>query len=160
MNNEVSASSLATHPFLRGLDPECLAALARTARTVAFPARHRIIEAGGNASRFWLIRSGSVAVDMFVPGDGRMVIESLGIGEVLGWSWLIPPHEWAFGATTTSPVQAFEFDAVAARLLFAANPELGYELTQRMLRVLAHRLRTTRVRLGRVCSAPADRPAW
>jgi CRP/FNR family cyclic AMP-dependent transcriptional regulator len=155
--NKVTASSLATHPFLRGLDPKCLAALASAARTVVFPARHRIMEAGGNASRFWLIQSGSVAVDMSVPGNGRVVIESLGIGEVLGWSWLIPPQEWAFGATTISPVRAFEFDAAAVHALCAADPELGYELTRRMLRVLAHRLRTTRIRLATMCSAPPER---
>lgn len=158
--NEVTASSLATHPFLRGMDAERLAALARTARTVVFPARHRIIEVGGNASRFWLIQSGSVVVDMFVPGDGRMVIESLGIGEILGWSWLIQPHEWAFGAITISPVQAFEFDAAAVNSLCASNPELGYDLYGRMLHVLAHRLRTTRVRLATMCGVPADRVAW
>ncbi len=149
--NEVTASSLATHPFLRGMDAAHLTALARTARTVVFPARHRIMEAGGNASRFWLIQSGSVAVDMDIPGDGRIIIESPGIGEILGWSWLIPPHQWAFGAITTTPVQAFEFDAAAVNALCASDPELGYDLTRRMLRVLAHRLRTTRVRLATTC---------
>lgn len=158
--NEVTASSLATHPFLRDMDAERLAALAPAAMAVVFPTRHRIMEAGGNASRFWLIQSGSVAVDIYVPGDGRMVIESLGIGEVLGWSWLIPPYEWAFGAITTGPVQAFEFDAAAVRSLCAADPGLGYDLNWRMLHVLAHRLRTTRVRLATTCDVPADRAAW
>ena len=158
--NEVTASSLATHPFLRGLDPGRLAALASAARTAAFPARHRIMEAGGNASRFWLIQSGSVAVDMLVPGDGRVVIENVGIGEILGWSWLLPPQEWAFGAVTISPVRAFELDAAAVRLLCASDPEFGYDLTRRMLQVLTHRLRTTRIRLATVCGAAPDRPAW
>ena len=155
--NEVTASSLATHPFLRGMTASHLETLAATATPVSFPARHRIMEDGGNADRFWLIRSGQVALDMFVPGNGRVVIESVGIGEVLGWSWLIPPYQWAFGAVTVGPVQAFEFDAAAVRARCATDHRFGYDITERMLRVLAHRLRTTRVRLATVCGALEDR---
>ena len=82
---EVVASSLATHPFLRGMAPGHLAVLAPTARTVTFPARYRLFEEGGNATRFWLIRCGPVAVDLYQPGEGRVVIEHVGMGELLGW---------------------------------------------------------------------------
>ena len=43
------------------------------------------------ASRFWLIQSGHVALDLHVPGQGRMKIDTIGMGEMLGWSWLFPP---------------------------------------------------------------------
>jgi hypothetical protein len=26
-----------------------------------------------------------------VPGQGRMKIDTIGMGELLGWSWLFPP---------------------------------------------------------------------
>ena len=150
---EVTASSLTTHPFLRGMTPGQLAVLAPAARVVTFPARYRLFEEGGNATCFWLIQSGHVALDMFAPGDGRVVIESIGMGEILGWSWLFPPYQWAFGAVTASPVQAVEFDACMVRSRCVDDPALGYDITQRMLRVLAHRLRTTRVRLGALCGS-------
>jgi CRP/FNR family transcriptional regulator, cyclic AMP receptor protein len=144
---EVATSSLAAHPFLRGMPSEQLDALAETASEVTFPARHRLFDDGGNAGHFWLIRSGQVALDLDVPGQGPMVIETLGMGELLGWSWLFPPYRWAFGAVAVRPVQAFEFDAAALRAHCASDPALGYELTQRVARVLAHRLQATRVRL-------------
>jgi len=147
---EVTASSLAAHPFMRGMAAGHLAALAPAARAVSFPATYRIFDDGGNATRFWLIQSGHVTLDLDAPGNGRVVIESIGMGEILGWSWLIPPCQWAFGAVTASPVQAFEFDAAAVRASCASDPALGYDLTQRMLRVLARRLRTTRIRLARL----------
>ncbi len=145
--NEVATSSLAAHPFLHGMPPGQLDALAETASEVSFPARHRLFEDGGHAGHFWLIRSGQVALDLQVPGQGPIVIETLGIGELLGWSWLFPPYLWAFGAVSVRPVQAFEFDASAVRARCASDPVLGYELTRRVARVLAHRLQATRVRL-------------
>jgi CRP/FNR family cyclic AMP-dependent transcriptional regulator len=153
---EVTASSLATHPFLYGMSRSQLWTLADAASAVRFPARYRLFEEGGNASRFWLIQSGHVALDAFLPGDGRMVIENIGIGEMLGWSWLFPPYQWTSGAVTVVPVQAFQFDGPVVRSCCAADPELGYELGQRMLRVMAGRLRVTRDRLVVGCSGCAD----
>ena len=144
---EVSATALAPHPFLRGMSRDQLRVLADTACDVSFPARHRLFEDGGNAIRFWLIQSGHVALDLHIPGEGPAVIETIGMGELLGWSWMFPPYRWAFGAVTVTAVEAFEFDAVAVRELFATDPELGYELNQRIARVLAKRLQATRIRL-------------
>ena len=141
------ATALAVHPFLHGMSGDQLAMLAQAAYDVKLPAGHRLFEDGGHASRFWLIRSGCVALDLNVPGQGRTRIETIGIGEMLGWSWLFPPFTWAFGAVAIGPVEAFEFDARAVRAYCAADPALGYELTRRLVHVLANRLQATRIRL-------------
>ena len=144
---EVNAAALASHPFLHGMSADQLGTLAKAARDVSFPARYRLFEDGGNATRFWLIQSGHVTLDLHVPGQGRMNIETIGMGELLGWSWLFPPYKWAFGAVAATAVEAFEFDAPAVRERCAADPGLGYELNQRIIRVLARRLQATRIRL-------------
>ena len=144
---EVNAAALAAHPFLHGMSADQLGLLADAARDVSFPARYRFFEDGGNATRFWLIQAGHVSLDLHVPGEGPVVIESIGMGELLGWSWLFPPYKWAFGAVAASAVEAFEFDAPTVRELCAAYPELGYEFNQRVTRVLARRLQATRIRL-------------
>jgi CRP/FNR family transcriptional regulator, cyclic AMP receptor protein len=155
---EVTAESLSGHPFLHGMSRDHLAVLAGTARDVTFPARHRLFEDGGSASRFWLIQSGHVALDLDIPGQGRMRIGTIGMGELLGWSWLFPPYRWAFGAVAARRVEAFEFDARAVRACGQADPALGYDLTQRLARVLAKRLQATRVRLITASSLPAALP--
>ena len=94
---EVTAPALAGHPFLRGMPPSQLDALAAAASDVTFPAGHRIFEEGGFAGKFWLIQSGHVALHVHVPGSGRVIIDSIGIGDLLGCSWLFPPYRWAFG---------------------------------------------------------------
>ena len=74
---DVTAASLDTHRFLHGMTDGQLAELARSASVVSFPAGRRLFEEGGNAARFWLIRSGRVALDLGVPGGGRETIETL-----------------------------------------------------------------------------------
>jgi hypothetical protein len=144
---EVTVASLAAHPFLRGVRPDLLARLVPAASAVKLPARYRLFEEGGHANRFWLIRSGAVALGLDVPGQGLVVVQTLGRGEVLGWSWLFVPYRWAFGAVTTEPVEAFEFDAPAVRAAFDADPCLGYAMTGRFVEVAAGRLQATRFRL-------------
>jgi CRP/FNR family transcriptional regulator, cyclic AMP receptor protein len=144
---EVNAAALATHPFLHGMSCDQLSVLAEAARDVTFPARQRLFEDGGNATRFWLIQSGHVSLDLHVPGEGPVVIETIGMGELLGWSWLFPPYKWAFGAVAATAVEAFEFDAPTVRECCAADPGIGYELNQRVTGVLAKRLQVTRIRL-------------
>jgi CRP/FNR family cyclic AMP-dependent transcriptional regulator len=144
---EVMASALAGQRFLHGLRAEQLDALAATASEAVFPAGHRIFAEGGPVGSFWLIESGYVALDVQVPGESPIVIGTVGIGGLLGWSWLLPPYQWAFGAVCVTQVRAFEFRAAAVRDRCAADPDLGHELTQRMFQVLAGRLQETRARL-------------
>jgi CRP/FNR family transcriptional regulator, cyclic AMP receptor protein len=144
---EVTVASLAAHPFLRGVRPDLLARLVPTAVAVRMPARQRVFEEGGYAAKFWLIRSGAVALGLDMPGHGLVVVATLGRGDVMGWSWLFPPYRWSFGAVTTEPVEAFEFDGRAARAAFDEDPCLGYEMTRRFVEVVAGRLQATRFRM-------------
>ena len=154
---EVTTAGLAGHPFLRGMPPGQLDALAAAAADVTFPAGQRIFEEGGFAGRFWLIQSGHVTLDVHVPGSGLLTIDSLGIGELLGCSWLFPPYRWAFGAVCATRVRAFEFDAAAIRARCADDPAFGAELRERLLRVVARRLQSTRTRLiAKSMSSAAD----
>ena len=156
---EVSAAALAAHPFLHGMSRDQLSTLARTASDVTFGARHRIFSDGGHATRFWLIQSGRVSLDLDIPGEGPVVLGTVGLGDLLGWSWLIPPFTWAFGAVAATEVEAFEFDAPTVRECCAADPGLGYELTRRMTHVLAKRLQATRLRLVARSGHPDGQPS-
>ena len=144
---EVTASVLAGQPILHGLRTDQLDALAATASEAMFPAGHRIFAEGGNVGSFWLIESGYVALDVQVPGERPVIIGTVGIGGLLGWSWLLPPYQWAFGAVCVTEVKAIEFRAAAVRDRCAADPDLTRELTRRMFQVLAGRLEDTRAML-------------
>lgn len=77
----------------------------------------------------------------------RVTVASLGSGDLLGWSWLFPPHQWDFGAVAFSPVRAYEFDAAAVLGLCEEDPQLGMILVRSVAEILAYRLETTRGKL-------------
>ncbi|WP_329267090.1 cyclic nucleotide-binding domain-containing protein [Streptomyces sp. NBC_01451] len=136
-----------TPSMLRALPAEHRDRLMQVAREVSFPQGVRLFEEGGRADRFWIIRTGTVDLDMRVPGRRAAVIESIGHNELVGWSWLFPPHTWQLGASTTTPVRAFEFDATAVRSMCRDDPALGRSVSDWVGSVLAHRLRAARTRL-------------
>lgn len=143
----VVTQAFAAEPFLRSLPADRIARLAETARHVSVAAGCRLFDEDSPARKFWTIDAGQVALDTLVPGVGRVVIERLGRGDVVGLSWLQPPYQFRFGAITTQPMQAYEFDAVAVRAACERDPGLGYALMDRFLTVALHRLQATRARL-------------
>jgi CRP-like cAMP-binding protein len=135
------------HPFLNGIGVDALARLSTCATPRDFEAGARIFDEGGTADRFWLIVAGHVQLDAYLPGRGFVLIESMGAGSVLGWSWLFPPYAWYFGATAVASTSTVEFDAPGVRAMCEADPALGFELTRRFMRVVVDRLQATRIRL-------------
>jgi len=129
------------------LDPAQRDRLTSLAREVSFEAGTRLFEEGRRADRFWIVRTGTIALDLRVPGRRPAVIETLGHGELVGWSWHFPPHIWHLGAEAMSPVRAWEFDADAVRALCESEPEFGRAIAVWVGRVVAQRLHASRVRL-------------
>ncbi|GAA3337491.1 hypothetical protein GCM10020358_13970 [Amorphoplanes nipponensis] len=149
---------LVLHPFLSDLPMGLLQGLAAHGRPVLRHTGYRLFREDHPADRFWLLRSGVVALDFHVPGRGDIVIERVGADSVVGWSWLVPPYRWTLGAVVAEDCQAIEFDAARVRLLIGEHPELGRELTTRFLTVMGHRLQAARHRLVELYAYP-DHPA-
>lgn len=151
----MTVADLGREPFLRGMRGADLARLATAARPAEFPAGRRILAESAPAENFWLVRSGVVALDLELPDHGTTVIDTLGPGAVLGWSWMFRPYRWRFGAVARTPVEAVEFDGRLVRTLSAVDPSLGYELTRRFAEVMAERLQSARLRMADLSMAPA-----
>jgi CRP/FNR family cyclic AMP-dependent transcriptional regulator len=143
----VQISVLGAQPFLRGMPAAQLAQLASACQHVTVPAGQRLFDEGSPARRFWIIDAGQAVLDATVPGRGRVTIETLGRGDVIGLSWMLPPYQWRFGAVATQPMQAFVFDAAPVRAACSADPAIGYELARRFSAVVVRRLQATRARL-------------
>lgn len=150
----VDAEMLAGLRLLRPLTDEQRARVADCAREVTFAAEQRLFEEEQQATGCWLLRSGHVALDTHIVGRGTVVIQILGPGEVLGWSWLVPPHRWHFGAVALEPVTAIELDTFQLRALADTDPALGYPLALGLFEELLHRLQSTRARLLDLYGSP------
>lgn len=138
---------MASARIFDGLTAHEREALLRTSHEEFYDDAERLFDEGGRAGYCWLIRHGRVALDTAVPGRGHVVVETLGPGDLLGWSWLIPPYRWHFGARAIGTVEATAFDAEQLRILADQDPRLGYALTRQLLTVVLDRLQSTRARL-------------
>jgi CRP-like cAMP-binding protein len=153
------ADLLAEQTFLSGLRPLHIERLSYYAKRSVFRSGQRIFSEGSRADRFWIIREGMVRLEADVPGHGQTVVETLGAGAVLGWSWLFPPSTWHFGAVATEQCLTVEFDGPGVLQLCERDPELGYELTRRFLPVVVDRLQATRTRLLDLYGQPRQQAA-
>ena len=140
-------------PFAR-LSPAQRAAVALTARPASYPEGTRLFDEGQDAKGCWLIQTGQVALQSDVPGRGPVIVHTLGPGDMLGWSWLVPPHHWHFTATAHTPVTALALDTVALRALADGDPALGYPLLLGVLEAALARLQATRWRLLDLYGSP------
>ena len=124
------------HPFLRGMDPDQHRILIGCAYNVTYDPGRFIFREGGHADRFYLIQDGRVSVE--TQNDGRpIVVQTMGAGDVLGWSWIIPPHEWRFDARALELTHAVALDGNRLRAKCEDDTEFGYRLLKRMAHVLA-----------------------
>lgn len=150
------AQAIASHRFSRGLPENECKALAECAIEVRFPAGDFLLKQNDRAERFFLLLDGQVLLTSHVPQQGEMAVETLSGGDVLGWSWLIPPYHWHFDARAQSPVTALALDAGRVRRLMEADHDLGYELMKRFLDVVVHRLQANRMQMLDVFAKPGS----
>ncbi len=136
-----------SHPFVAGLDPDFYEYFHDCATVRRFASQQQIFHEGAEADHFYLILSGEVALETFVLGCGTVTIQRLGPKEALGWSWLFPPYQWHFTATTLAPTEVISFNAEALRVKAAENRDFRDELLTRVSKTLLERLQGTREQL-------------
>jgi CRP/FNR family transcriptional regulator, cyclic AMP receptor protein len=146
---------LSQHPFLRDLDAEEIRFLVSCAANRRFEAGTLLLHEGDPADAFFLVRSGRVSLEAQVPGRGPFQLESVGGGDVLGWSWLFPPYRWQLDARAVEPVVALVFDGRCLREKMELDHRLGFAITKLLLHQLYERL--MRVRLQRMDLYRAER---
>ena len=148
---------LARFAPLRRLTPRQRDAVADTARDVAFAAGATVFAEGRQAEGCWLMSAGRVALSTVVPAGGEVVLQTVGAGDVLGWSWLVPSQHWHLTATAIEPVRAVECDTTRLRALTEHDPALGYALALGFYELLLARLQSTRARLLDLYGSPRER---
>ena len=144
---------VAEHPFFKDLAAEHVRLITGCASNVRFEAGRFIFREGAEAQEFYLIRQGHVGLEMFAPERGHITVETLGEGDILGWSWLIPPYTWHFDARALELTRAIALDGKCLRKKCEEDHDLGYELMRRFLGVLTLRLEATRLQLVELYAA-------
>ncbi len=143
------------HPFFKGMDDRYIRIIVGCAKNVRFESGDVVLREGDPADQFYLIREGLVAVELMIPNRGFTTVQTIGDGDILGWSWLLPPYRCRFGARTVRPTRALAFDGKCLRGKCDEDHDLGYEVLRRFAGVTAERLEATRLQLLDLYGAPA-----
>jgi CRP/FNR family transcriptional regulator, cyclic AMP receptor protein len=141
------------HPFLAGLPPRYLTALAKCADDQDFSEGQFLFREGTVSEAFYLIREGAVSLEIAPPGSGAVVVQTLGPGDVAGFSWLSTPNRWEFDGRAVEGVATLRLDTMRLHGEFEGDPRLGYELMRRFAALAADRLQASRLQLLDVDSA-------
>jgi CRP/FNR family transcriptional regulator, cyclic AMP receptor protein len=138
---------LRAHPFFANIAPEYSELVVGCAKTHMFQAGSYLFHEGEHADEFFLIREGRVALEIVSPGHSAIVFATLGPGEIVGASWLVPPYRWMFDARALDYTRALGIDAECLRGKCEADHDLGYEMMKRFLPILVQRLHATRLQI-------------
>ena len=138
---------IAEQALFRTLGAKHLEVLAEGAKEATLRPGQVLFREGEPANRFYLIQSGRIALEAHEPANATALVQNVGPGDVVGWSWLFPPFVWHFQACALEPTKVILLDG--AHLLAAAerDHDFGYELLRRIAQVVIHRLQMTRKRL-------------
>ncbi|MEK6754550.1 MAG: cyclic nucleotide-binding domain-containing protein [Bacteroidota bacterium] len=138
---------LAEHQFFKDLAEPYLQLATGCASNIRFEPDQFIFREGEEADQFYLIRQGRVALQIFAPDRGAITIETLTEGDILGWSWLIPPYNWHFDARALEVTRAIALDGKCLRRKCEEDHNLGYELLKRFAHIIEQRLESTRLQI-------------
>jgi len=136
---------LKQHSFFRGLPSKYIDFIVGCTSHVVFKAGEVILREGESADKFYLIRSGNVAIYISQPRE--ITIQTIHEGDILGWSWLISPYHYRFSAKAVENTRALALDGKCLREKCEKNSDLGYELLKRLVNIFTQRLEATRLQL-------------
>lgn len=138
---------IAEHPFVKDLEAPYLETICGCASNVRFAPGEYIFKYGEPANHFYFLREGTVVLEAFIPEAASRPLQTIGAGEVLGWSWLFPPYQWHYDARVQEAVRAIAFDGKCLRGKCDKDPKFGYEMMKRFARIMSDRLQATRLQI-------------
>ena len=146
MTVETLEPIIAQHPFLQGLEPQYLGLIVGCASNVRFNSGQFLFREGEEANQFYMVREGKVALQISTARQ-PIIIQTVDKGDVLGWSWLVPPYRWRFDARALELTRAIALDGRCLRRKSEEDHNFGYELLRRFSTIIVERLEATRLQL-------------
>ena len=137
---ETLESIITEHPFFEGFKPHHIKLLVGCASNVRFNPGEFLLRGGEEANQFFVLRQGKVAIELSAPGRKPIMIQMLEGGEIIGWSWLVPPYQWRFNGRAIELTRAIAFDGKCLRTKCEEDHDLGFELLKRFTTVITRRL--------------------
>ena len=132
--------------LLEGLPNRTLELMSSLSTLTNYEPQKLLFREGEPANVFYIVLRGAIAIE--VDGLGaRTVLQTLGRGEVLGWSWLFEPFVWHFDARAVRQTRALRVNAESLRQECDRDQTLGLEMYKRFSRIVVRRLQACRLQM-------------
>lgn len=129
--------------LLRGLSVDEAERVRALGTHIRLPSGSELFPLGAPADSLFLVERGRIALTL--PMQVRqqkedVLIEERSPGQAFGWSALIPPHRFTLKASAPLDSEVLSIPRTALLQFFAAQPEIGYIVTQNVAEVMGQRL--------------------
>jgi CRP/FNR family transcriptional regulator, cyclic AMP receptor protein len=146
----VPTDLLKEYQFFKGFNEAQLTKLAAIAEEVTTEAGAQMYRKGDPAKYFYVVEEGKVVMVMdSYMGPHRppmqVTVDIVAKGEVMGWSALVEPHQFIFGALCIEKSTLIAFEGGKLRQLMEEDPSLGFKVMQETAKVIASRLNHTTI---------------
>ncbi|HOT97373.1 MAG TPA: cyclic nucleotide-binding domain-containing protein [bacterium] len=144
---ETLEAILSAHTFFKDLDPKFITLLTGCSSNRRYAANSYLFRDGEEANDFFLVCKGRVGIEIPLQGDPPIILQTVEEGDILGWSWLLPPYFWHFDARAQLDTEVIALDGRYIRAECEKNHSLGYEMLKRFAQIMERRLEATRLQL-------------
>jgi CRP-like cAMP-binding protein len=125
--------------MFQGVEPRAVSALTAGLHPVDFPSGHTVFVEGEPGDRLYIVISGKVKIGRRAPDGRENLLTIMGPSDMFGELSIFDPGPRTSSATTITEVRAVPMDRETVRAWIADRPEIA----EKLLRVLARRLRRT-----------------
>ena len=130
---------LARAGMFQGVDPRAVSALTADLHPVDFRSGHTVFVEGEPGDRLYIVISGKVKIGRRAPDGRENLLTVMGPSDMFGELSIFDPGPRTSSATSITEVRAVPMDRETVRAWIADRPEIA----EKLLRVLARRLRRT-----------------
>jgi CRP/FNR family cyclic AMP-dependent transcriptional regulator len=138
---------ISEHPFFNGIDQQTIKVIAENSRRLNFNPGEFLMREDEPGHCFFLILHGKVAIEVFAPERGPIIVSTIGENEICGYCWLIPPYTCRYDVRAVEFTRCICIDGTRLREICDENPKLGFELLRRTTQLMSSLLEATRVQV-------------
>jgi CRP-like cAMP-binding protein len=137
----VSPELIRRYPYFSGLSIEKINLLANIAEEIEVERDQYFHHEGDGIENVFIIVEGDVSLLTSLPQqDKEVVINTLGTGDVFGWTSLLPPYTAGAGAKAVTTCRLISFNSNQLRDKFEEDHQFGYTMMQKIAQVIRDRL--------------------
>ena len=156
-NQQELVQALQAIPWFQVMTPEHFNKIVSIAKIFRYEPGQVIFHEGDKEDYLYVVLEGRVAIEISVPGRGRMRILTADAMDEVGWSAVTPVvRQRTAGARAVLPSRLVAFDASELRRMCEEDHDFGYYVMRRMANLVAGRLLTTRLQLLDMFANPAE----